>query len=59
MTVLYVLDDTEEGGGTVFPLADTTDEELAEWQTSTDPLKCVASVAVTVTLLLRSARAVR
>jgi len=34
MTVLYYLEDTEEGGGTVFPLADTTDEELKEWENS-------------------------
>ena len=31
MTVLYYLEDTEEGGGTIFPLADTTDEELRAW----------------------------
>eukprot|EP00054_Salpingoeca_dolichothecata_P001543 m.19672 g.19672 ORF g.19672 m.19672 type:complete len:371 (+) comp12291_c0_seq1:58-1170(+) len=31
ITVLYYLMDTTEGGGTVFPLADTTEEQLSEW----------------------------
>ena len=34
MTILYYLVDTEEGGGTVFPLADTSDDEFEEWRTS-------------------------
>lgn len=39
MTVIYYLVDTDEGGGTVFPLADTSDEILEQWETSSHPLK--------------------
>ena len=39
MTVIYYLVDTDEGGGTVFPLADTSDEILEKWETSNHPLK--------------------
>ena len=39
MTVLYYLVDTEEGGGTIFPLADMSDEYVKAWQTNvTNPL---------------------
>eukprot|EP00052_Salpingoeca_macrocollata_P015718 m.125536 g.125536 ORF g.125536 m.125536 type:complete len:294 (-) comp19785_c0_seq4:125-1006(-) len=31
ITVLFYLEDTEEGGGTIFPLADTTEEQYMEW----------------------------
>jgi hypothetical protein len=37
--VLYYLVDTEEGGGTIFPLADMSDEYVKNWQTNvTNPL---------------------
>ncbi len=36
ITVLYFLDDTEEGGGTVFPLADASDAELEDWRNERD-----------------------
>eukprot|EP01147_Barroeca_monosierra_P002269 gene2269-5266_t len=39
MTILYYLVDTEEGGGTVFPLADTTEEEYIAWFSSNEPDK--------------------
>eukprot|EP00730_Choanoeca_flexa_P007921 TRINITY_DN12415_c1_g1_i1.p1 TRINITY_DN12415_c1_g1~~TRINITY_DN12415_c1_g1_i1.p1 ORF type:complete len:348 (+),score=54.06 TRINITY_DN12415_c1_g1_i1:73-1116(+) len=39
MTVLYYLVDTEEGGGTVFPLADLNASEYEAWSRSTHPMK--------------------
>ena len=39
MTVIYYLVDTDEGGATVFPLADASDEILENWEKSTHPLK--------------------
>lgn len=39
MTILYFLVDTEEGGGTVFPLADTTEEQYNAWANSNHYLK--------------------
>ena len=39
LTILYYLVDTEEGGGTVFPLADATDTELNVWEHSNHETK--------------------
>eukprot|EP00043_Microstomoeca_roanoka_P017381 m.181167 g.181167 ORF g.181167 m.181167 type:complete len:457 (+) comp16625_c2_seq3:470-1840(+) len=39
MTILYYLVDTEEGGGTVFPLADLTPEQFQAFLDRTDPGK--------------------
>jgi hypothetical protein len=36
MTVLYFLADTEQGGGTVFPLADKNETEYEAWKQLTD-----------------------
>lgn len=37
--MLYYLVDTEEGGGTIFPLADMSDAYVKAWQTNvTNPL---------------------
>ena len=36
MTVLYFLEDTEQGGGTVFPLADKNQEEFLAWKNEHD-----------------------
>eukprot|EP00045_Choanoeca_perplexa_P002473 m.24630 g.24630 ORF g.24630 m.24630 type:complete len:353 (+) comp11537_c0_seq2:208-1266(+) len=39
MTVLYYLVDTEQGGGTVFPLANMNETEYTKWKRSNHPLK--------------------